>query len=166
MAFRLAGAFGVGLMVAMVPTFWINALASGNPFVTARSGDLVGLSISNFYNNQGVYRVGHGSFRVFSDVLFQRLVTIPWVWLLGVLGVSLLPTGIGLGAMLWVLATLVSFSLWLNPYDRYMISAMPMAVLLVTFGFMQVVIRVRRHVQWLAAVAIVVAAAVLALTSL
>lgn len=104
--------------------------------VLSNIGHVQTLSPENIFNNEGKFRPGKGALPHYWDIL-QHAVGIHYFMLLALVGVyyywreSRQRTVLLVG---WILSVLALFSLWINPYSRYILPLFPPLMLLAAYG--------------------------------
>src|SRR3989339_131519 len=169
----------IGLFIGLMPTFWNAKILSAEKEVfkqrdTSQTvilpniGHLESFSLQNLFNSHGKYRPDSGSFSHYFAVL-KTAVPIPYFLVLVIIGFIFFfkesrPKAVLL--ILWILGTLTIFSLWVNPYSRYILPLFPPFFFLGVYGlfaFMQKILpRVLPHKLWQWLVGIAVLATVVA----
>ncbi len=98
------------------------------------------ISVKNLFANDGKFRPGKGSLPHYWQIM-QKATPLPYFLVLVLVGLVYLwresrPTAALL--FLWPLAILTIFSLWINPYSRYILPLFPALMLVGTYGLVQV----------------------------
>lgn len=139
--------FVVALAFASIPTIQnsisiskekevFKARDTSSVVVLSNIGHVQTLSPENIFNNEGKFRPGKGALPHYWDIL-QLAVGIHYFMLLALIGVyyywreSRQQTVLLVG---WALSVLVLFSLWINPYSRYILPLFPALMLLGAYG--------------------------------
>ncbi len=156
--------FVIGLSIAITPTLINNkriqdqrVLGFSNSEYTAKaeSGiisssnmlDARGLKLKNFLNNQGKYRTGEGSFFVYYHDIGERFINFPYAFFVFIIGLlflffkdkkALLING------LWFFTCFMFYSFWINPYDRYLIPALPAYSIIFATGLVYLIFSVHK----------------------
>lgn len=97
------------------------------------------LRIEHLFDNQGKFAAGEGSLPHYWQVL-QNISPLPYFLLFIPIGVWFLwrkdrwGKGAAVFLLLWGLSTVFLFSLWINPYARYILPALPPLILLGAIG--------------------------------
>lgn len=104
--------------------------------ITSNFDHIQSLSIHNIYNNQGKFRPGVGGAQQYWDVMSQFSLWPPFL-LSAIIGLVLLWfTQRKLASVLtiWVGTTFLLFSMWINPYPRYILALLPAVALCSAYG--------------------------------
>lgn len=153
-----AGLFIITLVIALLPTIQ-NSIAiseqkvvfkprdTSSVVLLSNIGHVQTLSLQNVFNNQGKFRPGTGALPDYWDVIrhaspihfFIVLVGIGWV----VAWRQTPATAIYLA--LWAVSILGIFSLWVNPYSRYVLPLFPPLMLLGAYGLLHTVTTIIPH---------------------
>lgn len=99
-------------------------------------GHINTISIENVFDNQGKFRPGKGSLPHYWGVM-QKSVPVPYFLVFVALGIVFLwreSRSRTLLLLLWFLGTLTIFSLWVNPYSRYILPLFPPLMLFGAYG--------------------------------
>lgn len=96
-----------------------------------------GLSLNNLFNNQGKYMAGEGSFIVYLNIILFEIFGyyfIPFL-IVGSIFLFINSRSAFLLFSLWALVIFLFYSMWVNPYYRYIILAAPPLAVLYTSSF-------------------------------
>jgi len=99
-------------------------------------GHIQTLSIENIFNNQGKFRPGVGALPRYWNVV-QHASPIPFFVLLVAVGWYFLwkqSKAYAVYFAIWIVAIIGLFSLWINPYSRYVLPVFPPLFLLGAYG--------------------------------
>ncbi len=145
----------LGFCIGIAPIVWnaVQITTHNEPFKERDSGNVVVLSninhlqtvsVKNVFESTGRYRPANGSLGQYWIVL-NRVSSLPFIPLFAIGGFCLLffsrnkeerATSVLLGG--WVIGTLTMFSLWINPYSRYILPLIPIVLLLAASGWLLV----------------------------
>lgn len=142
-----AAVFFITSVIAIIPTIMnsidisqnkvaFKARDTGNVVLLSNIGHLETLTFSNIFNSEGKFRPGKGSLEHYIDVM-ERAVPLPYFLALVGLGLILLWRKSRMEAaflFLWCFGILLIFSMWINPYSRYILPMFPMLMLLAVYG--------------------------------
>lgn len=144
-------AFCLATVVALTPTIWNSVqLSKDKEVFKARDvstvvvlpniGHINTISIDNIFHSEGKFKPGKGSLAHYWDVL-KDATPLPYFFVLVLIGLIALwkesrPKALYL--LLWFLGILTIFSLWVNPYPRYILPLLPAYFLLGAYGFVVV----------------------------
>ena len=143
----------IGFLIGIAPIFWnaVQISTHNEPFKERDTGEVVVLSninhlqtvsLTNVFESTGRYRPADGSLDQYWKVL-NRLSSLPFIPLFAIAGFGFLlfsrnreerAVAVLLGG--WVLGTLTIFSLWINPYSRYILPLIPIVLLLAAGGWL------------------------------
>ncbi len=104
--------------------------------ILSNIGHVETLSLQNLFDNQGKFRPGKGSLPHYWKIM-QQASPLPYFLLFVVIGIIYLWKESRARAsllVLWMLAFIGLFSLWVNPYSRYILPAFPALFLLGSYG--------------------------------
>jgi hypothetical protein len=120
------------LVIVMLPAVLINLENSSSP--APQNIDHVGsIGIKNMFNNQGRYRAGEGSFNVYLRFLRNSAF---YVFLVGF---ALYIFRRGLWELIpFPVLTFILYSMWVNPYDRYLLPALVIFYLFMAIGAVKI----------------------------
>ncbi|MFH1537220.1 MAG: hypothetical protein ABID45_04480 [Patescibacteria group bacterium] len=138
---------GVLLLIPLIPTIWNSYEISihkekfrekdTSGTVLVSNIDHVGsLSPVNMFDNQGKYKPGKGGLNLYWDIM-SNMSLLPYFMVLVLLGIFYIwrqNKFISSFLVLWVLGFLALFSMWINPYSRYIIPVFPALAILGSFG--------------------------------
>lgn len=147
--------FIIGFGIAITPTLINNKniqdqkvigfsnseyVGSANSGIISSSNmlDARGLKLKNFFNNQGKYRPGEGSFFVYYNDIGKRFINFPYavfIFAIGLLFLFFKDKKALLITSLWFFTCFLFYSFWINPYDRYLIPALPAYSIIFAMGF-------------------------------
>lgn len=174
-----AGIFVISTVIAVIPTILNSAAISAQKEVfkardtsetvlLSNIGHLQTLSVNNILASEGKFRPATGSAQQYWEVI-QGISPLPFFVVLVIVGIGFYwkrsrseTALIGL----WALGILLIFSMWINPYSRYIIPAFPALFFFAAYGLIRIIDTVipsvfsERRWQWLAT-GVVIAAAVI-----
>lgn len=104
-------------------------------------GHLQTLSIKNIFHNDGKFRPGTGALPDYWDVI-RRASPIHFFIVLVAVGIIFLwreSRAKTLFLVLWIATILGIFSLWINPYSRYVLPLFPPVFLFGAYGFARII---------------------------
>ncbi|MFH1426558.1 MAG: hypothetical protein ABIG66_04000 [Candidatus Kerfeldbacteria bacterium] len=139
--------FFIAAAVAVIPTALnsynisqdkevFKARDTSNVVVLPNIGHVESLSVQNLFDNQGKFRPGTGSLPHYWGVM-QDVVPVPYFLVFVALGIFFLwkesrpKTALLVG---WAVGILIIFSIWVNPYSRYIIPMFPPMIFLGVYG--------------------------------
>ncbi len=140
-------AVSVSLLLALAPTIYDAVLISTHkvPFKTHDTSSVVILpnidhldsfSPDNLFAANGKFQPAAGGLKYYWNTLTKAISLPAWFVLIGIGLWSLWRrsrwTAVWLGS--WMLSLFVIFSLWINPYSRYILPLLPIAMLLSAAG--------------------------------
>ncbi len=104
--------------------------------ITANADHTQGLSLVNLYNNQGKYRAGEGGIMVYYDFIKSiSPLGISFILILtSLIYFSIKDRKLLYFSILWILPTYLFFSMWVNPYGRYIFNLVPALAILLAFA--------------------------------
>ena len=135
--------FAGGTLATLSLTLVTAAVATGNPVSIARFHEAGGLSLRHWFHNPGVYEAGRGSMRVYAELVLLKLLPVPFLWLIATYAIDAVfrkSVAVAVAIVVWLRIPILFFSLWINPYDRYLIPALPAAFLLLAFGIVELAV--------------------------
>ena len=140
-------AFTVAMIIALIPLAQNSiAISSQKEVFKARDtssvvilsnfGHIETLGVSNIFGNEGKFRPGKGSLPHYWGIM-QKSTPLPYFLVFVFLGMFYMwreskPKATLL--TLWGLGTLTIFSLWINPYSRYILPLFPPLLILGSYG--------------------------------
>ncbi|MFC1598233.1 hypothetical protein ACFL2M_01735 [Patescibacteria group bacterium] len=136
--------------------------------VLSNIGHVESLSLQNIFDNQGKFRPGKGSLPHYWNIM-QKSTPLPYFLVLVLVGIFYLwkeskPKTLFL--VLWAFGVLTIFSLWVNPYSRYILPLFPPLILIGVYGLFALVQRflpaVFKQKKIVTALAVVIAGAFIA----
>ncbi len=139
--------FFVALALAVLPTILnsvdisqnkvaFKARDTGSVVLLSNIGHLETLSVSNIFNSEGKFRPGKGSLEHYWNIM-QRSTPIPYALVFTAFGMWYAwkrQRKEGVLLVLWSLGILIIFSMWINPYSRYILPMFPPLLLLTGYG--------------------------------
>lgn len=105
--------------------------------ITSNIDHIRSFALSNLVSNNGKYRPGEGGVQHYWEVM-NNLSPAPYFMLLVVIGIIFMAKRnkwLTASLLWWVLSMLAIFSLWINPYSRYLLPAFPILVIFAIYGF-------------------------------
>lgn len=137
----------VAMLIGLIPTIQ-NAVAqsaekevfkerdTSEIVLLPNAGHINTISAQNLFDNEGKFRPGKGALPQYWAVM-QAAVPVPYFLLFVVLGFWYLwkeSKPITALLSLWILGTLTIFSLWINPYARYILPLFPPLLMVGSYG--------------------------------
>lgn len=126
----------VGISPAVIHGVNINQFSNETvsllDYIAPNSGHSDSLDAQHIVVNEGKFRPEKGAINFYYDEL-KDATSIPLFFFLVILGAVLLFTKnkwIGFGLFFWIVGLVLFFSAWINPYDRYILPAYPVFILL------------------------------------
>lgn len=146
LAWPLIG-FVVALLIGLAPTFYNSYILSKDKEVfkardtsqvvlLSNIGHIETLSPKNIFDNEGKFRPGKGALPHYWEIM-QQATPLPYFLVLVALGLWYCGRTSRERAWLlagWSVSVLVLFSLWINPYSRYILPLFPPLLLLGVYG--------------------------------
>lgn len=140
-------AFLVAAVITLIPLIQNNAAISsekevfkardtGSVVVLSNIGHIDSLSVENVFGNEGKFRPGKGALPHYWEIM-QKSTPIPFFLVLvalGIVGMWKWSRPLTSLLILWAAGVLGLFSLWINPYSRYILPMFPALLLLGTYG--------------------------------
>lgn len=141
------GIFTIALLMSLSLTIWnsYNISVHQENFkekdlsgiaITSNFDHITSLSFKNIYNNQGKFRPGVGGAKQYWDVLNQYSDWPPFLFV-AIIGLFLLlykHRREGLFFFSWIAVVFLLFSMWINPYPRYILALFPAVAILAGYG--------------------------------
>lgn len=109
------------------------------PAVVPNIDHITSIGLRNMFNDYGKFRPGHGALPHYWSVM-SDITPMPWFLFFALLGGVLLWQYAKKETWLlvsWLLSILFMFSIWINPYSRYIIPLFPTVIILGCFGVVQ-----------------------------
>lgn len=144
------GLYAAILSVALLPTVYL-AIQQNNlqtpfkqrdvvlPSLVPNMDHITSIGLRNMFNDYGKYRPGNGALPHYWSVM-SELVPLPWFLFFVLLGGVFLWQYAKKETWLlvsWLLSIIFMFSVWINPYSRYIIPLFPSVLILGFFGIIQ-----------------------------
>ena len=104
--------------------------------VVSNIDHVTSLNPINMFDNQGKFKPGKGGLEHYWEIM-SKMSWIPYFMILVILGVIFIwrkNKFLSSFLALWVLGFLALFSMWINPYSRYIIVVFPALAILGSFG--------------------------------
>jgi len=146
------GVFFVTWIIALIPTIQNSATISAHKEVFKKRdtsevvllsniNHIQTLSVNNLFDNDGKFRPGKGALPHYWQII-KNATPLPYFIVFVAFGLLYLwresrPTAALLS--LWVLGVLTIFSLWINPYSRYILPLFPALIVIGVYGVVEVV---------------------------
>jgi hypothetical protein len=111
--------------------------------ITSNFDHIRSFALSNLISNNGKYRPGEGGIQHYWEVM-NNLSPAPYFMLLVVIGIIYMAKRnkwLTASLLWWVLSMLAIFSLWINPYSRYLLPAFPVLAIFAVYGLYIVLIK-------------------------
>ncbi|MBU0732210.1 hypothetical protein KKC88_05005 [Patescibacteria group bacterium] len=105
--------------------------------VVSNIDHVTSLSPLNIFESRGKFKTENGGLKHYWDIMNNRMSWIPYFMILVIIGIIFIwrkNKFLSAFLALWVLGFLALFSMWINPYSRYMIVAFPALAILGSFG--------------------------------
>src|SRR3990167_1347334 len=124
------------------------------PVLLSNIDHLESFSLRNIYDNQGKFRPGEGGIVHYWGVI-QAMSPLPFWFVLVVFGcVVYMYRGsklVGGAFILWAGGVILLFSMWINPYSRYILPAFPMFAFFGAVGLVSAFFLITDHIRrrWL-----------------
>jgi 4-amino-4-deoxy-L-arabinose transferase-like glycosyltransferase len=109
--------------------------------ITSNFDHIQSLSLKNLYNNQGKFKPGVGGLNQYWVVIREYSVWSPFL-LFAALGMIFLwrkDKRLAYWLLSWFASIFILFSMWINPYARYVLPLLPAVVMLSVYGMMKTV---------------------------
>ncbi|MFH0818658.1 MAG: hypothetical protein V1898_01555 [Patescibacteria group bacterium] len=116
--------------------------------ITSNFDHISSFSLQNVFNNQGKFRPGRGALPHYWGVMNDNLAVWPCFIVLAIIGLySIYKKNKWLSAslLLWILGVLIIFSLWINPYSRYILPLFPILAICGSYGLYAVCFKIVPH---------------------
>ncbi len=104
--------------------------------LTSNLDHLSSFSLQNIFNNQGKFRPGRGGLPYYWQIIQESTPALFFIALafLGLLYLFKKNKWLAGSLLLWVISYLALFSLWINPYSRYILPIFPILAILGVYG--------------------------------
>lgn len=146
-----AGVFLAGCILFALPILYnsftisqhkvaFKARDTGSVVLLSNIGHIQTLDLENAFDNQGKFRPGKGSLPHYWSVM-RQVSPVPYFIAIVFFGAYMLWRASKekmILLVLWVLGILGIYSIWINPYSRYILPLFPPLILLAVYGFAQV----------------------------
>lgn len=147
---RYLGTYVVTCLIVLLPTIYtaIRLDVLQTPFkrrdvvvpsVVPNIDHITSIGLRNLFNDYGKFRPGHGALPHYWGVM-SDITPLPWFLFFTLLGAVLLWQHSKKDSWLlvsWLVSILLMFSVWINPYSRYIIPLFPAVIILGYFGVIQ-----------------------------
>ena len=112
--------------------------------ITSNFDHISSFSISNIFDNSGKFRPGRGALPHYWDIM-NKMSALPYFIILAIIGLIYLHKRnkwLSASLLLWMLGFLAIFSLWVNPYSRYILPLFPILAILASFGLYKLITKI------------------------
>lgn len=134
-------------VIAFIPSIWNSVEISkykekfkkkdiSSIAITSNFDHISSFSIQNLYDNQGKFRPGRGGLFHYWKIIQQMSPSVFYIVFvfIGIFYIYKKNKYLSASLMLWVLSFLALFSLWINPYSRYIMPIYPILAILGAYG--------------------------------
>ncbi len=118
--------------------------------ITSNFDHIQSLSITNLYNNQGKYQRGVGGVKQYLTVLQEEFSFWPPFLVMAVMGMIVLwrrQRRLAYVFISWFGSVFILFSMWINPYARYILPLFPVVTLLAGYGIVAMLEWLERYLK-------------------
>lgn len=158
---KMLGIFMIGMIVIGSVSIWNSTMISWHKekfkkkditsvAITSNFDHVQSLGITNLYNNQGKYKRGVGGVNQYLSVLQEEFNFWPPFLLMAILGIVSLwkiQRRLAYVFISWFASIFILFSMWINPYARYILPLFPVVTLLAGYGSVTLLQRLQRWLQ-------------------
>lgn len=161
LVWKFLGIFSVGMILAGSVSIWNSAVISAHKekfkakditsvAITSNFDHIQSLSLTNLYNNQGKYKRGVGGVNQYLAVLQEEFSFWPpflFMAIVGLVGLWRKQRGLAYVLISWFGSVFILFSMWINPYARYILPVFPVITILAGYGIIVSLVWLQKKLQ-------------------